>query len=334
MPPRDFALLPTPGQIEDLTRRRLLVVMPTLVVLAASISCGDSDPQPTPATTTRTFTDDSGSQVEIPTRPERVIALSQLNVGVIMLELGAKPLGMIKNGGEWYSALTSVFDFTGIEAIGEFREPDLERIIALRPDLIIDACFVSNGTLVADHQPLHAQLRAIAPLVLFNAFGHPKDVYPKLGDLLGKEVQARVTELQQDYEERLTDLRSKFPGDIGDVTVGMFHFRGEEFLLPPLALTELIVLQDLGVRLSAPNVAATPLSLEQLNVIDADLLLFLNTTAARVQNLPTWQSHPAVKAGQFLELPPRPGNGYTRAFQTIDALEKLLLAPHFRSDLA
>src|SRR5207249_59890 len=94
------------------------------------LACGPG-PRPTSSTSTRTLTDDLGRTVRIPARPERVISLAP-NLTEIIFALGAD---------DRLVADTSYCDYppeaAGKPHVGGTQQPDLERIVALKPDLVL-----------------------------------------------------------------------------------------------------------------------------------------------------------------------------------------------------
>lgn len=143
---------------------------------------------------TKTVTDWSGHEVEIPTQPERVIYHGEVTGDV--LALGVTPVGIIKRSGTPYD--------DQIEAVEDVGFPiNVEKSMELAPDLII----FSNSD-----ETQYEQLAKIAPTVTFNSF-HPLDERMKtLGELLGKQAEAEAW-LDSYYTKR-DEMWSQLKGSV------------------------------------------------------------------------------------------------------------------------
>jgi iron complex transport system substrate-binding protein len=123
-----------------LTRRRFLIGAGALVLAGCG---GPSANEPARLPLTKPFTDLRGQTVQIPREPQRVAALHDTNVTRIMLSLGVRPAGTVVRGGR-LERVAGLYDVSGMEALGEWTEPNIEQIAQLQPDLIIGSG--NNGT--------------------------------------------------------------------------------------------------------------------------------------------------------------------------------------------
>ena len=97
-----------------------------------------------PAQDVRVFTDDTGRDVTIPVKPQRIVALQDLFFTIPLIELGVNPVGSMgrtaDDGSHFIRSSKTVtgldFDNSDIVYVGG-STPDLEAIAALQPDLII-----------------------------------------------------------------------------------------------------------------------------------------------------------------------------------------------------
>ena len=132
-----------------------------------------------------TITDSRGPQT-FQTVPQRIASLNW-TLTEQLLELNTKPLAMTDQAGYniWVRqpALPA-----GIEELGSRSEPNLEKLIQLKPDLIL---------INEVHSSLLPRLEKIAPVIYFKTFSadHSNplaaiDVYRQLARLLGKETLA------------------------------------------------------------------------------------------------------------------------------------------------
>lgn len=107
---------------------RLWTVIIVVAALALSACASRASPTPTPALA---LTDQMGRTVELGKPPQRIISLSPANTEIAFaLGLGDRLVG-----------LDSYSDFPPeaekIEKVGGFQDPDLEKVVALKPDLIL-----------------------------------------------------------------------------------------------------------------------------------------------------------------------------------------------------
>lgn len=152
---------------------------------------------------TRSFTDDAGRTVEIPTRPLRIVSLQDLAITVPLLELGVTPVGshgrttaegqpFIRSSG----VLTGIdFDNSEIKFVGNLPA-DVEAVAALEPDLILTTPWQTAPV---------EQLAAIAPTVVLDD--------GLRGDLSMHDILAELT----GTEDRLNVLKARYQGQIAQI---------------------------------------------------------------------------------------------------------------------
>jgi iron complex transport system substrate-binding protein len=109
------------------------------------------------------------------------------------LAMDLKPIATVKSG--------QVLPFEpGAEVVnvGSVGEPNLEKILALEPDLIVGLDF---------NAPIYAELSQIAPTVLipFEHSGEWKERFIAFGDLLGKGDRAQA--VMDAYDQRILSLQ-------------------------------------------------------------------------------------------------------------------------------
>ncbi len=263
-----------------ITRRRFLIGAGGLA-LGAITGCGPGEQATAPTATpapTRTITDSLGRSVTIPQRPERVVALHDLDNAYAIASLGFAPIGIgsITLGDPFerlrpFGAIPETLQ--GATEVGLLAEPDLETVANLRPDLIL-------GTRLS-HEKLLDQLAAIAPTVLIDNVGGD-DVLANQrfqADIVGvlDRFNARVAE----YEAQVAGLRQQY-ADLFDTLeytrIDSFGTGSEDTFLILSDLTPgYKVLDDLGARRSNTNVGPAgelfpTISLETLADYDADVI--------------------------------------------------------------
>ncbi|KEA62635.1 Ferrichrome-binding periplasmic protein precursor [Marinobacterium lacunae] len=160
------------------------------------------------ATYPMTFLDDAGSQV-FDTPPQRVIALSW-NGAENLLKLDISPLAIADVQGyrQWVVQPKLPEE---VSDVGTRAQPNLERIAALHPDLIL---------IGSQQSGLITQLQRIAPVIFLDSFradhnnaARARQDYLKLGQLFNREALAhqRLSELDLRLETLAAQLAQHFP---------------------------------------------------------------------------------------------------------------------------
>lgn len=232
-----------------------------------------------------------------------------------------------------------------VENIGATGEPNLEKILALQPDLILGLDF---------HQAIYSRVKEIAPTVLFEFqySGRWKELFLKFGETLGKGDVAR--QAIDRYYQRIAEFKTKMRGASPQVSV---------IRINPISVSMYfkdsfcgVVLQDAGLsRPPAQNFSATegeqqfnnpiqaPISKELLDRADGDVIFVWtgeNTAQAaqgaqaylnQLKSNPLWQKLNAVQNDQVYQVPNYwIGSSPIAANAVIDDLFKYLIkTPQF-----
>lgn len=242
--------------------------MPTPTVEASPSE--DALPTPTtvsePAVTTRTVEHDLGA-TEVPILPSRIVVLNAGTILPVLQSLGVDVIGAPLPPNSEVTVLMSADDLIGVTSIG-FPEISIEQIVLLEPDLILG--FSNEDTEIYD------QLSSIAPTVLveFNLLDW-KDTTQTLADVVGATEQAEEAIAQ--YEADVADLQAALgnPSAIEVSAVRVFatqlrlhtkyHFAGQ-------VIDEVGLTRPPAQRTDDPSERAIRISLEQLELVDADVL--------------------------------------------------------------
>lgn len=195
-----------------LTRRRLLGagVAGGLALLAGCSTTEDAasaaDASAPPGT--RTVQTAHGA-VEVPTQPQRIVAVGY-DTPFQLMSVGVTPVGIFDYS-QWYDQYPSdqVAFLEPIATIGEWGAPDLEKIAAQTPDLIVG---------VADElkEGVFDQLSKLAPTALFDSptRGDWETAVTDVADVVGaadaltagkKEYEDLLARLSVDYRSALTE---------------------------------------------------------------------------------------------------------------------------------
>ncbi len=181
-----------------LKQNRKFITPLFLLLLLLLTACGEKEKTDSPATEqdtkeaeTKTVQTTNG-EIVIPTNPQRIVAEEYI---ASLLVLDVKPVGAPGLALENYylkEALKSVED------IGVYGKPSSERILGLKPDLII----TGNGE-------NYDALSKIAPTVVI-PYGELKNAHEELtffGELLGKEREAK--DWLSQYDQKIADAKSQ-----------------------------------------------------------------------------------------------------------------------------
>lgn len=137
----------------------------------------------------------------VPKNPQRIVTLSADTLGNI-LALGVKPIGSANEflkEGEFYPYFSEA-ETQGITTVGKPEYPNLERLLLLKPDLII-------GWGGYTPQAIYPLLSRIAPTVLYNWQNNTwKENFNFIADVLGEKEAAQSAWI--DYEKRIQKLQT------------------------------------------------------------------------------------------------------------------------------
>lgn len=253
---------------------------------------------------TWTFTDAFGDQVEVPKRPQRVLALSEVDLDA-MLALDFKPVGTTNGRGQNTPPRYLGDKAAGVPVLGNLGRPSMDKIIEADPDLILMGGVWNRDILV--------QLREIAPTVVTFKIGENWDTsFLRVAKVLNQEAQAH--QFLMNYHKKVSQVQAKLGGKSDlEVSVVRWNPKGPGYMLKDSFST--LVLNDL--KLQQPlsqqqkGVAHSPiLSLEALHRIDADLI-FLGTLSSKgkavdamgaAKKIPAFQQLKAVKNNRLIEV--------------------------------
>ncbi len=245
-----------------------------------------------------TIRDALGRSVTVNAPVKRVVALS-LTTTEIMIDIGLNPIGRPS------SATYPEAKVKSIPEVGSAYRPDIEKILALKPDLMLG----SVGTTAAQARALGA---LSVPLIV-TADSSLKDVYDNytlIGQLTNSETQAKVG--LQFLQSKIKRVIAKVPKTNHPKVLALLAAGGQSF-----STTDETYIGDLLEKLGAINVAkGTPsadprqpgfvvLSLEQIVASNPDVILAFRPRTAtgayapspleKLETQPAYQNLNAVK---------------------------------------
>lgn len=256
----------------------------------------------------RVVTDAARRQVAIPARPQRVVALNASNVD-LYCAAGGTLVGRPTTAALPAALLAKIKD---IPAVGETPSPNIEQIVALKPDLVL-------GVNVAFHHALVPAFEKAGIPILLQDLPTYRQVLATLrfyGELTGHPEQAQ--EAVARIESRVDKAKARSAGK-APVRVLVVWGSPESFqmALPASFTGDLLTLLGAknvaeGQTPSAPNMPYVPLSLEFVARANPDAVLLITHGAdaqvgdkfrKELAEHQAWQGLKAVKEGRVHKLP-------------------------------
>ncbi len=267
----------------------------------------------------------------VPINPKRVVVLDTDRLDS-SLALGIKPVGAVANPAEGFAQYLGN-QTEGITIVGSRKQPSIETILRLKPDLIM-----GNAR---EHRQIYDKLKQIAPTVLTEGRGTEgnwQELFQKDAEVLGKtetgekllsEYNQRVSALQEKlskkYQGKEVSVITLVQGNVGVFTNNSF---------PGSILT--------GVGLERPESQKSNdelmkrVSREELSRIDGDIifLLYFKTTGTslplnKFNSDPLFSQLKAVEQNQVYQVDGRvwiTGSSIQAANGILDDLSRYLLA--------
>jgi iron complex transport system substrate-binding protein len=267
----------------------------------------------------------AGGETEAPVNPQRIVALYTYawawpiaQLGVDVLATDARP--------EWLEEIRrldpeSAARLSKAEFIGSDSGPNLEKIAALKPDLIVGGWW---------NVDTYDKLSAIAPTVLLD-YRDEADIIEwqrSLIDLIGATDTSRFDQRVAAYEQRIMELREAYP----DVWPNLEYVRMDSFANDVYVVDTIPfmpgrkVFRDLGAGQSktmgdtkAP-IFDGPISLEKLPQFDADVIFVAGPNGEpKPEILAILQGTFAGKRDQVFKINPEDWN-----FANVESLHAIL----------
>jgi iron complex transport system substrate-binding protein len=269
-------------------------------------------------------------ETQVPINPTRVVVLGFYTLEAVMA-LGVEPIaapGIIFN-----TLLHLPSPNREIVDVGSPREPSLEQIVALQPDLILSGKpFTTTDT--------YALLSQVAPTVVFDIEGYTdwQPLTRQCGEVLGKA--AEVEQLETDYAAKLQSFQAQLPKAARQIEVSIAFFAPNRITAFGEETFPGRVLAAAGLS-RPPQQAGTEIlqvSLERLSDIDGDVLFVtkpqsqteeaadVRAALERIKDHPLWAKLEVVQAQRVYEVDAHWwGAGYIAANLILDDLLKYLV---------
>lgn len=322
--------------------KAILILFSAMAVFLLS-ACGGTEEKTTEeaekqTTEERTYTvEHAMGSTEIKGTPKKVVILT--NEGTeALLALGVQPVGAVQSwlGDPWYEHISK--DMEGVEVVGTESEVNVEKIAALKPDLII-------GNKLRQEK-VYEQLSAIAPTVFSETLrGDWKENFTLYAKALNLEEKGN--EVLGNYDNHIAEVKEKL-GDKVNKEVSVVRFMAGKSRIYYTDSFSGVIFNELGFKrasqqeelFTADNKLgnlAIEVGKEVTPKMDGDYLFYFTyapqgdqealDTAKEWTNDPLWQNLNAVKSGNAFEVSDAIWNtagGVLAANLMLDDLEKLL----------
>ncbi|MFI5473446.1 ABC transporter substrate-binding protein [Streptomyces cacaoi] len=291
------------------TSRRAVLTSAAAVATGALLlsGCGDDGKDAgtgDAAAGTRAITDATGRKVEVPVAPTKVVALSEPTLDAA-LALGIAPVGATAGRGQQGVSTYLADKAAEAQVVATVAEADMEKVAALRPDLIL----LDETTAVKSEV---SKLRAIAPTVVTAELNADwKKAFAATADALNKRADAE--RILTGFDADVAAAKAKLGTNAGAVVSVVRWQNGAPSVVGKGVGHVGSTLTSLGLQRPADQQGASaghsePVSLEKLSTVDGDWLFFgtLGDRAdgekayAEARKVPNFGRLKAEQAGQVV----------------------------------
>ena len=225
--------------------------------------------------------------------PQRIVVLTN-EATDHLLALGIKPVGAVQSwwGDPYFEYLQR--DLQNVPVVGNELQPNLEKIAALKPDLII-------GSKIR-HQNIYPQLSQIAPTVFSETLGADwKDNFNLYAKAADKEEKAQ--QLIAQWDRRVKDFQTKI-GDKLNKEVSIVRFLPGQARIYHRDNFAGKILTEIGFKRppsQQQNKFADEITLENISQMDGDIIFYMTfdpQSDRALQQTQKWLKHPLWKSLQ------------------------------------
>ncbi|MFE5719610.1 ABC transporter substrate-binding protein [Streptomyces erythrochromogenes] len=306
-------------------RRQFLALAGGMAAVPLLAACGGSDDAKGTADKTASgkpapsgpwsFTDDRGKKIELPKRPERIVA--QSHPAAALWDFGIQPVGLFgpqKTDDGKSSPQVGNIDLTKTTSVGTaFGEFQMEKFISLKPDLVVT---IAYGPMIwYIPEDVIKKVEEIAPIAVIQLMGVAvPDAVKRFGELaaaLGADPEsAEIKKAKTDFEAAAESVKKAAESKKGLSVAVVSGTKETFFVADPAFHGDVKYFQQLGLDIVKPEKAEAgfeSLSWEQAGRYKADLLLEDArpegglTNQQMTEAYPTWKAAEAVKAGQVID---------------------------------
>ncbi|WP_427127786.1 ABC transporter substrate-binding protein (plasmid) [Priestia megaterium] len=278
-------------------------------------------------------------KTEIPKTPKRVVVLT--NEGTeALLAMGIKPVGAVQSwlGDPWYDHIKD--DMKGVQVVGTESEVSIEKIAALKPDLII-------GNKMRQ-EAVYDQLSQIAPTVFSETLrGDWKENFELYAKAVNKEEKGK--EVLADFDQHVNDVKEKL-GDKVNQEVSVVRFMPGTARIYYTDSFSGVIFKQLGFKRTPEQEKmfkdnsklgnlAIDVGKEVIPKMDGDVMFYFTyapkgedegvTMEKEWTNDPLWKNLKVSKSGNVHKVSDAVWNtagGVIAANQMLDELEKIMVS--------
>jgi iron complex transport system substrate-binding protein len=239
-----------------------------------------------------TVTDSYGKQVIINKKPEKIVSLGPNTTEIVYaLGLGDKLIGR-----------TDFCDYPSevskVPSIGSLMEPNVEKIISLKPDIVLASTHVKEEV-INKLKDLGVTVYAVYEK---DTFEGTYSIIEKIGSVLGESAKAK--KITDDMKAKVSTIENKTKsinkpkvyyvvdfGDNGDYTAGGDTFVGK-------------IIELAGGQNIAKDLQGWQYSFEKIVENDPDIIICTSNygAKAKLMNAPKYKDLRAVKEGKVFEI--------------------------------
>ncbi|GAB3949664.1 iron-siderophore ABC transporter substrate-binding protein [Kribbella albertanoniae] len=281
------------------------------------------------AAETRTVTAGNGP-IKVPAAPKRVVTIG--NTDLPFIDMGGAPVGVSGAAPSEISLLPADQQETYKKATSVGGEVDLEKVAALKPDLIL----VQIPD--AEFKKMEKQLTSIAPTVFWGLDTEWKALAEQLAD--AGNVKDSLTRQKAEYESKVATMKQTYAELIKTTKfVNLDRYSNSDpgtYVIGDIGCVE-IAQDDIGFNFpKAPAgkdpLAYTSLPFEQLTKLSQYGVITYPADAegkptevfAPVVDTNTWKALPLVTSGHALGVFCPGNNSYGAVLRYLDSLDKAL----------
>ncbi|GKU80321.1 stalk domain-containing protein [Paenibacillus sp. L3-i20] len=259
--------------------------------------------------TKRSFKHEFGT-AQLNAVPKRVVVLYNGAVDTSVM-LGIKPVGAVESIVQqpFYEYIRP--QLIGTKLLGDEQQPNLEAIVALKPDVIIASKW--------RHEKIYDQLSKIAPTVVTKEFTDWQESVDVVSRVTNKEDVA--AKFMASWNASVADFKKKLPADVKNSTVSIIRVNPNGSARAYYSGFAYLILKDLGFKSPAAQVKFAAdketdiipvTSNEQVGLLDGDYIFDFTTDwegdGAIYKHQKTWTSSElwknlkGVKAGNYYKV--------------------------------
>ncbi|MBD1574977.1 iron-siderophore ABC transporter substrate-binding protein [Vibrio sp. S11_S32] len=246
---------------------------------------------------------DSLGEHQLPATPKRIVALNW-DLAEQLLELDVTPVG-VANIKDYTTWVVKPAIPASVQDIGTRAEPNMEKLAALKPDVI----------LVAEPQKdLIPRLKTIAPVLYYQTYNAQQDSakaaianFKHIAQMVDKNdlAEQKLQTMQQRFLELKQQLNKAFNGKMPSVAAIRFANQTSIYLYTKNSTTD-YVLKQLGLTTALPQPAKewgiVQKRLTDLQHVKDGYVIYFGpfsaTQNAQLNKSMLWQAMPFVRNGQ------------------------------------